>query len=193
MSSSLPPCHPFTVSSAHPWEYLCAAESLRPPQAMSASGSLERSEPLLQPEAECPRRRDARQSPRCDACSGPSRRGPSVCAGRPIRIETGRDSTDCPSLPEDREPGRPRRTWCRPAPNGENAPHHILCDGNAEGQGDLLSDPGTTPRRIPPFHVDDGGDDVLARSLGTRLRLPRRRKEPTILPLCQRSMKAQQC
>ena len=62
---------------------------------------------------------------------------------------------------EDREPGRPRRVWCRPVPNGENAPHHILVDGNAEGQGDLLSDPWTTPRRIPPFHVDDGGDDFL--------------------------------
>jgi len=54
---------------------------------------------------------------------------------------------------EDREPGRPTRIWCRPEPNGENAPHHILVDENAEGQGNLLSDPRTTPGRIPSFQV----------------------------------------
>jgi hypothetical protein len=62
---------------------------------------------------------------------------------------------------EHGEPGRPRRVWFRLVPNGENAPHHILGDGNTEGKGDLLSDSGTTPRRIPPFHVDDCGDDFL--------------------------------
>jgi len=40
---------------------------------------------------------------------------------------------------EDHEPGRPSRVWRRPVPNGENAPHHILGDGNSEGQGDRLS------------------------------------------------------
>src|ERR1700730_17539291 len=52
---------------------------------------------------------------------------------------------------EDREPGRPSRGWSRMIPNRDNALYHILVDGNTEGQGDLLSDPWTTPPRIPPF------------------------------------------
>src|SRR5215510_14201099 len=58
---------------------------------------------------------------------------------------------------EHREPGRPSRVWLRPVPRGKNASHDILVDGNIEGRGDLLRDSCTTPRRIPPFHVDDGG------------------------------------
>src|ERR1700694_1973410 len=50
-----------------------------------------------------------------------------------------------------------RRVRFRVVPNGENAPHHILVHGNAEGQGDLLREP---PGRIPLFHVDDGGDNL---------------------------------
>jgi hypothetical protein len=46
---------------------------------------------------------------------------------------------------KDREPGRPRRVGFRRVSSGENAPRHILVDGNTEGQGDLLSDPWTTP------------------------------------------------
>src|SRR5262249_1997842 len=34
---------------------------------------------------------------------------------------------------QDREPGRPRRIWFRLVPIRENAPHHILVDGNTEG------------------------------------------------------------
>src|SRR5262249_58774007 len=30
--------------------------------------------------------------------------------------------------------GRPRRVWFRLIPSGENAPHHILVDGNPERQ-----------------------------------------------------------
>jgi len=67
---------------------------------------------------------------------------------------------------QDREPGRPRRVWFRLVPSRENAAHHILVDGNTEGQGDLLGDPWTSPDRVPLFHVDDRGDDVLAGSLG---------------------------
>jgi hypothetical protein len=37
---------------------------------------------------------------------------------------------------EDRQPGRPR-VWCGLVPSGENAPHHVLVDGNTEGQGDV--------------------------------------------------------
>ena len=92
---------------------------------------------------------------------------------------------------EDREPGWPIRVWCRSAPHGENAPHHILVDGNTEGQGDLLSDPGTTPGRIPPFHIDDGGHDFLVGTLGARL-LPYLGREQAIFPLRQRLMEPQE-
>jgi hypothetical protein len=67
---------------------------------------------------------------------------------------------------KDREPGRPRRVWFRLVPSRENASHHILVDGNTEGQGDLLRDPWTSPDRVPLFHVDDRSDDLLAGSLG---------------------------
>ena len=80
----------------------------------------------------------------------------------------------------------------RPGTNGEDAPHDVLVDRNAEGQGNLLSDPGTTPGRIPLFHVNDRGDDVLSGSFWTWLRRHRGGEEPPILPLGQRSMKAQE-
>jgi hypothetical protein len=72
------------------------------------------------------------------------------------------------------------RVWCGPAPNGEDTPHDVLVDGNAEGQGDLLSNPGATPRRIPLFHVDDRGHDFLSGSLWTGLRRYRGGEEPPI-------------
>jgi hypothetical protein len=48
---------------------------------------------------------------------------------------------------KDREPGRPRRVWFWLVPSRENASHHILVEGNTEGQGDLLRDPWTAPDR----------------------------------------------
>jgi hypothetical protein len=64
----------------------------------------------------------------------------------------------------------------------------LLVDGNAEGQDDLLSDPGTTPGRIPLFHIDDCGNDFLRGSLWTGLCRHCGRKEPPIFPLCQRGV-----
>src|SRR5213594_2541248 len=85
-------------------------------------------------------------------------------------------------LTEDREPGRPRRVWGRPVPSGENASYDILVDGNTEGQGDLLRDAWATPRRIPLFHVDDGGHHVLAGSARAWLLPDRRREQQAIFP-----------
>jgi hypothetical protein len=56
---------------------------------------------------------------------------------------------------EGRELGWSGRVGLRPIENGENAPNHILTKGSTEGQGDLLSDPWTPPRRISLFHGDD--------------------------------------
>src|SRR6059036_3688024 len=49
---------------------------------------------------------------------------------------------------KDREPGRPRRVWFRLVPSRENASHHVLVDGDTEGQRDLLRDPWTAPDRV---------------------------------------------
>jgi hypothetical protein len=58
-------------------------------------------------------RGDGQRSPRGDACIGPSRRPPSACAGSPIRIDTDRDSPDCPSRDRTMSIGRPSRIRCR--------------------------------------------------------------------------------
>jgi hypothetical protein len=94
-------------------------------------------------------------------------------------------------MTNDREPGRPRRVWFRLVPHGEDAPHHILVDGNPERLGHLLRDPRTAPGRVPLFHVGEGGHDFLGRSLARLLPLLGREQKPTF-PLRQRSMEAQQ-
>src|SRR6266849_7186078 len=73
----------------------------------------------------------------------------------PMGAEDGRFASkqiDAPQtvlrVPQDREPGRPRRVRFRRVPHSENASHHILVHRNTEGQGDLLRDSWTTPCRI---------------------------------------------
>jgi len=95
-------------------------------------------------------------------------------------------------VPEDREPGRPWRVGSLLISNGQNAPHHILVNGNPEGQGDLLRDPWTTPRGIPPFHLHDGDYDVLAGPLWARLPPSPGREQQAIFPRLQRAMEAQE-
>ena len=58
------------------------------------------------------------------------------------------------------------------------------------GQGDLLRDAWTTPRRIPLFHVDDGSHHVLAGYLWARLPPCRGQKQQAILPSLQCAMEA---
>ena len=79
-------------------------------------------------------------------------------------------------------------TWSA-TPHETATPPRIIF---AEHKGDLLRDPWTPPARIPLFHVDDGRNDFVAGPLGARLHRSFGREEPTILPLYQRSMKAQQ-
>src|SRR5262245_45823398 len=67
-----------------------------------------------------------------------------------------------------------------------------LADRNIEGQGDLLRDSWTPPRRIPSFHVDDGGHDVAARPSRARLLPYRGREQQPVFPRLQRSMKAEE-
>jgi hypothetical protein len=45
--------------------------------------------------------------------------------------------------------------------NAQDAANHILVDLDAESQRDLLSDAGTAPVGIPPFHRHDSVDEVF--------------------------------
>jgi hypothetical protein len=54
-----------------------------------------------------------------------------------------------------------------------------------------LSNPWTTPRRIPPFHVDDSSYDFPAGALWARLSPYLAREQQAIFPVLQRSMEAQ--
>src|SRR2546428_13762070 len=83
--------------------------------------------------------------------------------------------------------GRPEESAVQTfAPNGANQPFN---EWMRKRHGARSVD---SPRSVPLFHVDGRGDDLLARSLGARPRRPFGREEPAILPLYQRSMKAQQ-
>src|SRR6267142_4542161 len=66
-------------------------------------------------------------------------------AEHPVRAQYSRFASKQIKTPQavlrvtkDREPGRPRRVWFRLVPSGENAPHHVLVDGDTEGQRDRL-------------------------------------------------------
>src|SRR5215470_8500571 len=71
-------------------------------------------------------------------------------------------------LAEERQPGWASRIRFRPVRNAEDTANHILVDGNAESQGDLLGDAGTTPVEITPFQFNDGVDELFMRSFRTR-------------------------
>src|SRR5207244_4183509 len=127
------------------------------------------------------RRVDLAKSNRCDRPRDVTHSRVEWPVTAPTLFWVGRDIGDG-------QPGRPRRVWFRLVPSRENASHHVLVDVNTEGQRDLLRDPWTSPDSL--FHVDDRGDDVR---LVPWARLRRRfgREQPAILPLYQRSMKAQ--
>ena len=46
--------------------------------------------------------------------------------------------------------------------------HHIFFDRNPEGMRYLLGDFSATKARIAPFHFNNGGNQFLRRSFGTR-------------------------
>jgi hypothetical protein len=98
------------------------------------------------------------QNPRFDACSGPSRRAPSACAGLLIRIETDRDSTTRPAR------SSLGRTEHR-APEGTATPltfarGYVTCDVTT----------GPDPKQRDRFSE---GFWLASRSACTRARIPR--------------------
>lgn len=76
-------------------------------------------------------------------------------------------------------------THFRPIVKAQDAAHHVLIDLLRESECDLLSDAGTSPTRILPFHFHHGIKEVLGRSFGPRSTAAFGAKQQLILPLDQ--------
>src|SRR6516164_10490700 len=83
---------------------------------------------------------------------------------------------------EKRKPGRTSRIRFRPVMNTQHTADNVLIDLHTESQRDLLSNAGTTPAGIPPFHCHDGLDEVLVGSLRAGPTAAPRRKQHAVLP-----------
>jgi len=68
-------------------------------------------------------------------------------------------------LTQESQPGRTAGVRFWSVMFGQNASDNVFVNWNAEGQGKLLSDSGTTPGGIALFHVDNGVDDFSGRPL----------------------------
>jgi hypothetical protein len=66
-------------------------------------------------------------------------------------------------LSEESQPGGTSAIRFRPVMLSQDTANHVLVEFDTKRQGDLLSDSGTSPTRIPPFHFDDGIDEFFLR------------------------------
>ena len=94
---------------------------------------------------------------------------------------------------EECEPGWVCRIRLRPVMNTEDTVNHILVDGNAESQRDLLGDTGTTPVEITPFQFNDCVDEFFIRSFRARRTPALERKQYAVLSFSQHVVEMQQC
>src|SRR5215813_8355784 len=78
---------------------------------------------------------------------------------------------------EKRKPGRTSRIRVRPVMNAQHTADNVLIDRHTKSQRDLLSNAGTTPAGIAPFHCYDCLDEVLVGSLRARPTTAPRRKQ----------------
>jgi hypothetical protein len=76
--------------------------------------------------------------------------------------------------------------------NTQDPPNNVLIDPDAESQRDLLSDAGTAPIPIAPFHGNDGGDEVFLRSPRARPPPALGRKQSIVLSFPQQIVETQQ-
>ena len=74
----------------------------------------------------------------------------------------------------------------------QDAPDDILIDLDTEGVGDLLGNPRAAETRIAPFQLDNGVDQFLRRSFGTRFGPVAGREKPMILALEQCRVESEQ-
>src|SRR5215469_6719172 len=88
-----------------------------------------------------------------------------------------------------------RKDLPNPIPAGNDAQHtadNVLIDLHTESQRDLLSNAGTTPASIAPFHCHYGVDEVFVASLRARPTAAPRRKQHAVLSLAQHTVEMQQ-
>lgn len=93
----------------------------------------------------------------------------------PLGAQRGRfapEQVDTPEtilrVPQERQPGRAGGMLFRSIVTGEDPSNRVFVDGNAESEGDLLSDAGTPPGGVPELHLEDGLNNFLTRSFGSR-------------------------
>src|SRR5215471_21389562 len=92
---------------------------------------------------------------------------------------------DVLGVTDESEPGWTCGIRFGPVVSGQDTAYHILVDLDTECQRDLLGNARAAPTGVPPFHCDDGFDELLVRSLGagstptrTRKQNPVRRQNP---------------
>ena len=76
--------------------------------------------------------------------------------------------------------------------NTQDTANDILVDLDAESQRDLLSNAGTAPVGIAPFHSHDGIDEIFLRSLRARATPALGRKQEAVLSFPQHTVETQQ-
>src|SRR5215469_13180599 len=93
---------------------------------------------------------------------------------------------------EKRNPGWASRIRFRPVMNAQHTADNVLIDLHTESQRDLLSNAGTTPAGITPFHCHDSLDQVLVGALRARPAAAPGRKQPAVLSFAQHTVEMQQ-
>jgi hypothetical protein len=76
--------------------------------------------------------------------------------------------------------------------NAQDAANNILVDLDAESERDLLSNAGTAPAGIAPFHCYNGVNKLFLRSLGTRPTPALGRKQQAVLSFPQQAVEMEQ-
>ena len=93
---------------------------------------------------------------------------------------------------EESQPGRIARVWPGSVMSGQDAPHDVFIDRDAEGPSNLLSDSRAAPEGIALLGGDNRINEFFARALGTGLGPPFRGEEQAVLALGQGLVKAQE-
>ena len=76
--------------------------------------------------------------------------------------------------------------------NAQHTADNVFIDLHTESQRDLLSNAGTTPAGIAPFHCHDGRDEVFVGSLRARPTAVPGRKQHAVLSFAQHTVEMQQ-
>jgi hypothetical protein len=76
--------------------------------------------------------------------------------------------------------------------NAQHTADNVLIDLHTESQRDLLSNAGTTPAGITPFHCHNGFDELFVGSLRARPTAVPRRKQYAVLSFAQHTVETHQ-